>query len=264
MEYPSFTCEQESGVATIRFNRPETLNSLTFESYHDLIRALREIEGDESIRAIIITGTGRGFCSGGSVTEIIAKLFEMSSREKYEFTRLTCDLIKQMRRCRRPIVAAVNGPAVGAGSLIALAADLRILAESALIAFHFVRVGLAGTDMGATYFLPRVVGLGIATELLMTGRKVNPQEALRIGLANRVVPDDALQEEALKAARSLAAGPIWALGLTKELLNHALGMDLEAALEMEAQTQALCMETPEFREGYEAFLEKRPPVFFRP
>ena len=264
MSYQSFVFEQDSGVATIRLNRPETLNSLTFETYEELNQAMQDIDKDDSARAVMITGTGRGFCSGGSFVDIIQKLFDRSTQEKYQFTRLTCDLIKNMRRCRKPIVAAVNGPAVGAGALIALASDVRIVAESAHFAFLFVKVGLAGADMGATYLLPRVVGLGMASELLMTGRRVDADEALRIGLANRVVPDSDLLGEAQQMAATLAAGPFRALGMTKDLINHTFGMDLEPALEMEAQTQALCMEAPEFAEGYKAFLEKRPPVFYRP
>ena len=264
MDFETFDFDLTGGVATITLDRPESLNSLTFEIYRELTDAFPALSTADEVRSIVLTGAGRAFCSGGSFHEIISELLKRDQKEKYLFTRMTCDLIENMRACRKPIVAAVNGPAVGAGSLIALAADVRIMADDTFIQFVFVKIGLAGTDMGATYLLPRVVGLGMASELLMTGRRVPADEALRIGLANRLAPRERVLEEAAALAKELAHGPIHAIGLTKDLLNRAMGMDLGAALEMEAQTQALCMESPEFKEGYDAFVAKRPPVFHVP
>ena len=263
LDFETFDFDLTEGVATITLNRPDSLNSLTFEIYRELTDAFPKLSISEEVRSIVVTGAGRAFCSGGSFHDIISELLKQDQKDKYLFTRMTCDLIENMRTCRKPIVAAVNGVAVGAGSLIALASDARIFSEETFIQFVFVKIGLAGTDMGATYLLPRVVGLGMASELLMTGRRVHADEAFRIGLANRLAPKESVLEEATKLATELAHGPTHALGLTKDLLNRAMGMDLGAALEMEAQTQALCMEGPEFKEGYEAFVAKRPPVFYR-
>ncbi len=261
MGYNTFLFSVEDGVATIRLNRPDTLNSLTFEVYTELARAFAELQDDTSVRTVVLTGEGRGFCSGGSVTEIIEKLLERDIKEKYRFTRLTCDVVKNMRRLRKPILAAVNGVAAGAGAMLALASDIRICSEQARFAFLFVKVGLAGTDMGAAWLLPRVAGAGRATELLMTGETIDAKEAYRIGLANRVVPAEELMSQTVALAKKLADGPALALGLTKELLNNEASMSLEEALEAEAQAQCWLMEAPEFREGYRAFIEKRPPSF---
>jgi enoyl-CoA hydratase/carnithine racemase len=261
MAYKSFLYSVEDAVATIRLNRPDTLNSLTFEVYRELEKAFADLQDDGSVRAVVLTGEGRGFCSGGSVTDIIEKLLEMNVKEKYQFTRMTCNVVGNMRRLRKPIVAAVNGIAAGAGAMLALASDIRLCADDAKFAFLFVKVGLAGADMGAAWLLPRVVGTGYASELLFTGRSVDADEAHRIGLANRIVAGEQLMAEADKLAKKLAEGPALAIGLTKELINNEASMSLEQALEAEAQAQCWLMETPEFHEGYRAFMEKRRPSF---
>jgi enoyl-CoA hydratase/carnithine racemase len=256
-----FLYVEEGGVATITLNRPEVLNALTFEVYEELAALLPALEQREAVRAVLITGAGRGFCSGGDVEDIIGKLFERDMPGLLAFTRLTCSVVEGLRALRKPIVAALNGTVAGAGAAIALACDVRIAAPSAKIGFLFVRVGLAGADMGAAFLLPKVVGLGKASELLMTGDVIPAEEALRIGLYNRVVPQEQLAGEALALAKRLAAGPSFALGCTKELLNEELSTDLSAALGNEARAQAVCMQTRDFREAYEAFREKRPPRF---
>jgi enoyl-CoA hydratase/carnithine racemase len=261
MPYQSLVYSVDDSIATIRLNRPDTLNSLTFEVYGQLEQAFADLENESAVRAVVLTGEGRGFCSGGSVTDIIEKLLEQDAEQKYEFTRMTCNVIRNMRRLQKPIVAAVNGIAAGAGAVLALASDIRVCAEEAKFAFLFVKVGLAGADMGAAWLLPRVVGAGIASELLFTGRSIDAAEALRIGLANRVVPAKELLHETNKLARKLADGPAHAIGLTKELMNNEASMSLEDALEAEARAQAALMERPEFHEGYRAFMEKRPPDF---
>jgi enoyl-CoA hydratase/carnithine racemase len=251
------------GVATLTLDRPDALNALTFEIYRALPGVLAGLGEDRSVRVVVLTGAGKGFCSGGSVHEIIRPLLGRPVREVYDFARRTCDVIVAMRALRRPIIAAVNGVAVGAGAILALAADLRIASAKARFGFLFTRVGLSGADMGACHLLPRVVGLGNATELLMRGNLIGAEEALRIGLVNRVVAPEAVQSEALALALELARGPAFALGLTKEMLDRAFTMDLRAALEAEAQAQALCMSMPEFQEGHDAFVEKRDPDFRR-
>jgi len=257
----SFMYESSEGVAHIRLNRPEELNALTFEVYRELTDTFAALGGEPEVRTVLVSGEGRAFCSGGSVHAIIAKLLEMTPSERYRFTRLTCELIANMRRLGKPVVAAVNGIAAGAGAMIALASDFRILSEKGKLAFLFVKVGLSGADMGAAWLLPRLVGLGTATDLLMTGRTVEAEECLRIGLAQRVVAPERLMDEAMELSRSLAQGPPLALAMTKEMLNAEAGMALEAALGAEAQAQSVCMESPEFREGYQAFIEKRAPRF---
>lgn len=261
MTYKNFLYSVEDEVAVLRLNRPDTLNALTFEAYAELERAFAELQEDRSARAVVLTGEGRGFCSGGSVTDIIEKLLRQGIKDKYRFTRMTCNVVRNMRRLRKPIIAAVNGVAAGAGAMLALASDIRLSAEDARFAFLFVKVGLAGTDMGAAWLLPRVVGAGRAAQLLFTGEFIDAQEAYRIGLVNRVVRPDQLMPEAMALARNLAEGPALAIGLTKELLNNEASMSLEEALEAEAQAQCWLMETPEFREGYDAFMAKRPPSF---
>ncbi len=257
----SFRYEERDAVGRITLDRPETLNSLTFEVYDELRRFLAWLRGRKAPRALVITGAGRGFCSGGDVNAIIGALFERPSAGILEFTRMTCDVVRNMRALEKPIVAAVNGTAAGAGAMIALAADLRVVSSAAKFAFLFVKVGLAGADMGAANLLPRVVGLGRATELLMTGRAVDAAEAERIGLANRVVAPEALLPEADVLAAALAAGPSFALGMTKELLDREAALDLGAALEWEAQAQAYCMHHRDFREAFDAWKEKRAPRF---
>jgi len=257
----SFRYAVEGSVATITLDRPDTLNSLTFEVYAELRDLFRALEDEKEVRAVVITGAGRGFCSGGSVHEIIGPLFEMDAAERLRFTRMTGALIGAIRQLRKPVVAAVNGIAAGAGSVIALACDFRVMAASAKIAFLFVKVGLAGADMGAAWLLPQVVGLGRANELLMLGEPVSAERALEIGLTNRVVPVDQVVAEAQALAARLARGPSFALGMTKEMLNREPGMGLEEALEAEAQAQQICMATRDFREAYEAFVAKREPKF---
>jgi enoyl-CoA hydratase/carnithine racemase len=261
MQPKTFRYAVDAGVATITLDRPETLNSLTFEVYAELRDTFIALERAGDVRAVVITGAGRGFCSGGSVHDIIGPLFQMDAPERLAFTRMTGQLIGAIRALRKPVVAAVNGVAAGAGAVIALACDFRVLAAEAKIAFLFVKVGLAGADMGAAWLLPQVVGLGRATELLMLGDAVTAPDALAMGLANRVVPAAQVLVEAQALATRLAAGPAFALGMTKEMLTREPTMSLEAALEAEAQAQQICMATPDFREAYEAFVAKRPPRF---
>jgi enoyl-CoA hydratase/carnithine racemase len=263
MSYTNFVFENDDGVATIRLNDPERLNALTFQSYGDLEKIMAELAHDDSVKVIVLTGTGKGFCSGGSVHDIIGPLLKMKGDEIYNFTRMTCNVVKNMRNLKKPIIAAVNGIAAGAGAMLMLASDLRIFSDKARAAFLFVKVGLSGADMGALYLLPRIVGLGKATELVYFGDTIDAQEAHRIGLANRVVPGEKLMEEAYAWARQLKNGPLYGLGVTKELFELEANVDLETALEMEAMAQARCMETPDFIEGYNAFIEKRPLKFNR-
>ncbi|MEX0864714.1 MAG: enoyl-CoA hydratase family protein [Acidimicrobiia bacterium] len=247
------------GVATVTFNRPETLNALTFEVYADFRDVLTEIEHRDDVRVLVVTGEGSGFCSGGDVDEIIGALLETDTRGLLEFTRMTGAVVERMRRLPIPIVAAVNGTAAGAGAVIALAADLRLLASSASFHFLFAKVGLAGADMGSAYLLPRVVGLGRATEILLLGDRVGPEEAVSMGLASRMVPDDELEAETTAMARRLADGPALAYAATKVLISREQDMDLGSAIELEAFAQALMMTTADHAEFYQAFTGKRPP-----
>lgn len=263
MGYESFLYEVSDGIATVRLNDPERLNALTLKTYEELERLTRELAQDDEVQVLVLTGTGNGFCSGGNVREIIGRLVEMKGEALFKFTLMTSNVVKNMRTLTKPIIAAVNGIAAGAGAMLALASDLRILSDKASFAFLFVKVGLSGADMGALYLLPRIVGLGKATELVMLGDPIDAQEACRIGLANRVVPHEKLMEASYSLARRLKEGPLYALGVTKELLNLEAVTDLETALEIEATAQAKCMESPDFQEGYRAFVEKRPPVFNR-
>ncbi len=261
----SFLYQQDpkTGVATITLNRPERLNALTFEVYAELRDAFRALDTEPGVRAVVITGAGRAFCSGGDVEDIIGALFGRDRAALQEFTRLTCDLILAIRRCRRPVVAALNGTVAGAGAVIAAACDVRIAADTAKIAFLFTRVGLSGADMGAAWLLPRLVGLGRATELLLTGDFIDAPTAERIGLYNRVVPPppDRALAVATAFAEQLARGPSPALGVTKQALDGEAALDLESALAYEAEVQAELMEHPNFRESYEAFRAKREPRF---
>lgn len=257
----SFLYEQRDGIATITLNRPERLNAITFEVYHELTDFFAKLGAEKSVRVVIITGAGRAFCSGGDVIDIIGELQGRDAEGLLEFTRLTCDLIRNMRALPKPIIASLNGTTAGAGACIALASDIRIAAAEAKIAFVFVKVGLAGTDMGATYLLPRMVGLAKASELLMTGDFVEASEAERIGLYNRVVPRDQLERVTREFAEKLASGPALGIAKTKEMLNRELHMSFESALEAEAMAQALCMQTPDFKEAHAAFIEKRPAKF---
>ena len=252
-----------TAVATITLNRPERLNALTFEVYAELRDTFRALDSEPGVRAIVLTGAGRGFCSGGDVEDIIGALFSRDARGLREFTRMTCDVILNMRRCRRPIVAALNGTVAGAGAVIAAACDFRIAAESAKIAFLFVRVGLSGADMGASWLLPRLVGLGPATEMLMTGDFTEARRAFEIGLYHRVVQQERVLPEATELAEKLARGPGDAIAVTKRALDDEAHLDLERALAYEADVQAGLMEHPDYREAYEAFRAKREPRFRR-
>ena len=263
MKQPTtFLYDQDGqGIATITLNRPERLNALTFEVYRELTDTFAALRDEQDVRVVVITGAGRAFCSGGDVHDIIGELFSRDMEGLLEFTRLTCELIRNMRALPKPVIASLNGTTAGAGACIALASDLRIASEDARIAFLFVTVGLAGTDMAASYLLPRIVGLSKATEMLYTGEFVNAMEAERIGLYNRVVPASALQRTTRDFAERLAQGPAFALGKTKEMLDREFHMDFEAALESEAQAQAICMQHPDYREAYEAFVAKRQAKF---
>jgi enoyl-CoA hydratase/carnithine racemase len=258
----SFLYEQdEQGIATITLNRPERLNALTFEVYRELTDTFAALRDERAVRVVIITGAGRAFCSGGDVHDIIGELFSRNMEGLLEFTRMTCELVHNIRALRKPVIASLNGTTAGAGACIALASDLRIASEEARIAFLFVKVGLSGADMGAAYLLPRIVGLTKATELLFTGDFISAAEAARIGLYNRVVPADQLTSTTRDLAERLARGPAFALGKTKEMLDREFQMDLETALESEAQAQAICMQHPDYREAYEAFVAKREAKF---
>lgn len=260
-KWRSFRFEVQDRVATVTFDRPDRLNALTFDVYADLRDLLAELPHRGDVRALVLTGEGRGFCSGGDVEEIIGRLLEMDPGQLLDFTRMTGTVVQRMRECPLPVIAAVNGVAAGAGAVIAVAADLRVLARSASFAFLFTKVGLAGADMGAAYLLPRLVGLGRATELLLLGRTVDAGEAAELGLAGEVVEDDLLMARARDLARLLADGPALAYASTKMLLSRELDMDLAGSLELEAMTQALLMKSADHAEFYAAFREKRPPTW---
>ena len=257
----SFQFHVENGVGTIMLDRPERMNALTFQVYAELRDLMLALRDDDSVKVVIITGAGRAFCTGGDVGDIIGKLFERDAPGLLEFTRMTCDLIRNMRALPKPIIAALNGTVAGAGAAIALASDLRIAAPTARIAFLFTRVGLSGADMGACYLLPRVVGAARATEILMTGDFISADQALAWGLYNRVVDADNLHDESRALAHKLAAGPAFGIMMTKELINRGMGIDLHTALRTEEEVQALCMLHPDFREAYDAWVEKRQPRY---
>ena len=252
---------EDGKVATITLDRPERKNPLTFDSYAELRDLFRGLVYASDVKAIVVTGAGDNFSSGGDVHEIIAPLTRMDAPGLLAFTRMTGDLVKAMRHCPQPIVAAIDGICAGAGAMVALASDVRFATPSAKTAFLFVRVGLAGADMGACALLPRTVGQGRATELLLTGRAMGADEALACGFLNRVVARDTLLAEAQAFARTLADGPTFAHAMTKTLLHQAWAMDLDSEIEAEAQAQAICMQTEDFRRAYEAFAEKRTPKF---
>lgn len=258
-KWENFDFSVADGVGVITFTRPERLNALTFDVYADLRDLLGEVEHRDDLSVLVITGEGRGFCSGGDVNEIIGQLVGMDTRGLLEFTRMTGAVVEAIRRIPMPVIAAVNGVAAGAGAVIALASDLRLLAESATFHFLFTKVGLAGADMGSAYLLPRVVGLGRATELLLLGEPVDATTARQIGLATRVVADGELMDIARSTAGHLATGPTLAYAATKVLLSRELDMDLGSAIEFEAFTQALLMTTEDHAEFYRAFTGKRPP-----
>lgn len=258
---PDFKYETRDHVAVLTFNRPEVLNALTLDIYAQFRDLLEDLRGDDDVRALVLTGEGRAFCSGGDVHEIIGALLAADMRAHLEFTRMTGAVVHNMRRLDKPIIAAINGVAAGAGAVIALASDLRVMSSQAKFTFLFTRVGLTGADMGAAYLLPRIVGTGWATELLMLGDDVDAATAERLGLANRVVAPEAVRPTALELARRLADGPTFALAMTKRLINNEWNMDLVSALESEAQAQALMMLGQDHRAFYEAFKERQTPKF---
>jgi enoyl-CoA hydratase/carnithine racemase len=258
----SFHSALHDGVATLTLDREQRLNALTFEIYEELAVAFEDLDHHDDVRAIVITGRGRGFCSGGDQDDIIKHLLGRDTPALVAFTRMTGRLIRAMRACKRPVVAAVNGVAVGAGAVIACAADFRIAAASATFGFIFPQVGLCGADMGITYLLPRLVGLAHASELLFFGDRIDAQRALAIGLVNRVTPDGATAVEMANAwALRLAKGPAFAHAMTKQMLESEHTMALAEAIEAEAQAQALCMQHPDFAEAHASFKEKRPARF---
>jgi enoyl-CoA hydratase/carnithine racemase len=262
MNPTTFALETAKGVCTITLDRPKRLNALTFEVYRELAETFEQLDSHDDIRAVVITGRGRGFCSGGDQDDIIKHLLGQSTPELLAFTRATGRLIAAIRRCKRPVIAAINGVAVGAGAVIAAACDLRIAAATAKFGFIFPKVGLCGADMGATYLLPRIVGLGNASELLFFGDVIDAARAKEMGFLNRVVADG---EEAVRLATEwatkLAAGPAFAHAMTKQMLESEHTMALGAAIEAEAQAQALCMQHPDFGEAHAAFKEERAPKF---
>ncbi|HEY9391636.1 MAG TPA: enoyl-CoA hydratase family protein [Mycobacteriales bacterium] len=254
-----FRLERDGQVATLTFTRPDKLNALTFAAYADLRDLLHELPQRGDTRALVIRGEGRAFCSGGDVQEIIGALLEMRPDELLDFTRMTGAVVRAMRECPVPIIAAVHGVAAGAGSVIALAADFRVVTRSARFAFLFTRVGLAGADMGSAYLLPRLVGLGRATQLLMLGDDLPAAEADRYGLVSELVEDGEVDDRAAALARRLATGPAFAYAQTKSLLSRELDLPLSGALELEAMTQALLMTSEDYAEFHAAFTGRRRP-----
>jgi len=256
-----FLWRVEDAVAVIQLNRPERKNPLTFDSYAELLDAFRDLRDAEDVGAVVFLPNGGNFCSGGDVRDIIGPLVAMSMKDLLAFTRLTGDLVKAMLGCGKPVIAAIDGVAAGAGAIIAMASDLRIATPSAQTAFLFNRVGLAGCDMGACAMLPRIIGQGRAAELLYTGRAMTAQEGERWGFFNKLVAAEDLEQEALALARRIAEGPTFANGITKTQLNQEWSMSLEQAIEAEAQAQAICMQTEDFKRAYRAFIAKQKPVF---
>ncbi|HUQ08518.1 MAG TPA: enoyl-CoA hydratase family protein [Kofleriaceae bacterium] len=258
----SFRLDLVRGVATITLDRPQRLNALTFEIYRELAEVFEDLDRHDVVRAIVITGAGKGFCSGGDQDDIIHHLLGKSTPELLAFTRATGRLIAAIRRCKRPVIAAIHGACVGAGAVIAAACDLRIAATGSKFGFIFPKVGLCGADMGATYLLPRLVGLAHASEILFFGDIFDAERALAIGFVNRVVADgDAARAMAAEWATRLADGPAFAHAMTKQMLESEACMNLGEAIEAEAQAQALCMQHGDFAEAHAAFKEKRPPKF---
>ncbi|MCP5092864.1 MAG: enoyl-CoA hydratase family protein [Gammaproteobacteria bacterium] len=251
----------DNGVATVTLNRPERKNPLTFESYAELRDTFCSLVGNNDVKAVVITGAGGNFCSGGDVHEIIGPLTNMDMRGLLKFTRMTGDLVKAMRNCPQPVIAAIDGICAGAGAAIAMASDLRYGTPRAKTAFLFTRVGLAGADMGACAILPRIIGQGRAAELLFTGRSMSAEEGERWGWFNELVEIDALLDSAIGSATRLAAGPNFAHGITKNQLNLEWDMSIDEAIEAEAQAQAICMQTADFERAYNAFVNKQKPEF---
>src|ERR1700691_2733072 len=256
-----FLWRTDGAVAAIKLNRPDRKNPLTFESYAELRDTFRALPYTDDVHAVVFLPNGGNFCSGGDVHEIIGPLVAMDMKDLLAFTRMTGDLVKAMLHCGKPIIAAVDGIAAGAGAIIAMASDLRIATPQAQVAFLFNRVGLAGCDMGACAILPHIIGQGRAAELLYTGRAMTAQEGERWGFFNKLVAADALEQEALALARRIASGPTFANGITKTQLNQEWAMSLDQAIEAEAQAQAICMQTKDFERAYRAFVAKQKPVF---
>jgi enoyl-CoA hydratase/carnithine racemase len=257
-----FRYSEERGIATITFERPDRLNSLTFDIYGDIRDLTLELAARYGeVRVVVIRGEGRGFCSGGDVHEIIGRLLEMDTRAVYDFARMTGECVRNLREMPQPVIASVNGIAAGAGAALALACDFRLLAKSARFEFLFTRVGLSGGDMGLCWLLPRIVGLGRATEMLMLGSRIDAGQSLDAGLAHRVVPDDELDSAVAELAAHLLERAPWGLQMTKEMLNRAASTDYSGAIEMEAWTQTLLMRSDDFREFYRGFIGKRVPDF---
>lgn len=256
-----FAWSYDNGIGTVTLNRPERKNPLTFDSYAELRDLFRALNYATDVKVIVVTGAGGNFCSGGDVHEIIGPLTGMRMPELLEFTRMTGDLVKAIRACPQPIVGAIDGVCAGAGAMIALACDLRYGSPATRTAFLFTRVGLAGADMGACALLPRVIGQGRASELLFTGRAMTAQEGHAWGFFNALHDSDALLAAATKVARDLAEGPTFAHGMTKTMLAQEWSMTIDQAIEAEAQAQAICMQTEDFKRAYEAFAAKRKPVF---
>ncbi len=256
-----FDYDERDGVATVTFARPERLNSLTFDVYADIRDLTDSLRPRQDIRVLVIRGRGRGFCSGGDVDEIIAELLKMGLRDVYEFARMTGACVRNLREIPQPVIAAVNGVAGGAGAVLAAAADIRILASSASFRFLFTSVGLSGGDMGICWLLPRIIGLGRATEALLLGGKISSQEAVEWGLASRVVADDQLDAAVAEQVNRLKQLAPWGLAMTKDMLNRAASIDYSSAIEMEAFTQTLLMTAQDFREFHAGFTGKRKPEY---
>jgi enoyl-CoA hydratase/carnithine racemase len=256
-----FELNIEGGIATITLNRPDRLNALTFEVYRELRQTFLQLDTHAEVRSIVITGAGRAFCSGGDVEDIIGALLARGYQDLLEFTRATGDLILAMLECRKPIVGALNGTVAGAGAVIATACDFRVAAENAKIAFLFTKVGLSGADMGASWLLPRIIGMSRANEILMLGDFVTAEQAHQWGLYNRVVKNEDVLGEARALAERLAKGPAFGLEITKKLLLREAHMDVRSAMANEVEIQAACMLHPDFQAAYQAFKEKRPAVF---
>jgi len=256
-----FLWEVTERIACLRLDRPERKNPLTFESYAELRDTFRALVDADDVDVVVLLPNGGNFCSGGDVHDIIGPLVGMDMKALLRFTRMTGDLVKAMLGCAKPIIAAVDGVAVGAGAIMAMASDLRLATPAAKTAFLFTRVGLAGCDMGACAMLPRIVGQGRAAELLYTGRTMNAEEGERWGFYNRLVPAGAIEDEALTLARRICAGPTFAHGITKTQLNQEWSMGLDQAIEAEAQAQAICMQTRDFERAYRAFIAKATPTF---
>jgi enoyl-CoA hydratase/carnithine racemase len=256
-----FAYSFDAGVATLTLNRPERKNPLTFDSYAELRDLFRTLNSATDVKTVVITGSGGNFCSGGDVHEIIGPLTKMTMPELLEFTRMTGDLVKAMRLCPQPIIAAIDGICAGAGAMMALAADMRLGTAQAKTAFLFTRVGLAGADMGACALLPRLIGQGRASELLFTGRSMSAQEGLAWGFFNALHEPQDVLAQAQKLAQELADGPTFAHGMTKTMLHQEWAMTLDQAIEAEAQAQAICMQTQDFTRAYKAFSARQKPVF---